>query len=145
MLIERAKNTTYLLWRIAVVMPIFILQRTVWWGVLTSTLLDSFRKSSENVWEANLRKLKIKLQAQLRMLRLRRVWIFQWVSSKKLIGYSNIFQGLLKGDSKSRFHTGFSHKSRPEIAWKFTQSRWMPDWSFTKSRNFFLPIPVFTL
>ena len=26
----------------------------------------------------------------------------------------------------------------------FTQSRWMPDWSFTQQRNFFIQIPVFT-
>ena len=28
---------------------------------------------------------------------------------------------------------------------KFTQSRWMPDWFFTQSRNYFHPIHVFTL
>ena len=28
---------------------------------------------------------------------------------------------------------------------KFTQSRWMPDWFFTQSRNYFHSIPIFTL
>ena len=28
---------------------------------------------------------------------------------------------------------------------KFTQSRWMPDWFFTQSRNYFHPIHAFTL
>ena len=35
-----------------------------------------------------------------------------------ILSYAPIIdRGPPKGDSKSRFHAGFSHKSRPEIAW----------------------------
>ena len=64
--------------------------------------------------------------------------------------FSAILTGAPKGGLKSRFQAGFctNHAQKlPEIYVhaKFTQSRWMPDWFFTQSRNYFPPIPVFTL
>ena len=42
-------------------------------------------------------------------------------------------------------HFSFLYKLEIHVHTKFTQSRWMSDWFFTQSRNYFHPIHVFTL
>ena len=40
--------------------------------------------------------------------------------------YNDFKTGLPNGDSKFRFHAGFSHKSRPEIAWNSCSLQFYP-------------------
>ena len=63
-----------------------------------------------------------------------------------LHGIFSIHQGKRNPALTQVFCTNHAQKL-PKIHFhaKFTQSRWMPDYSITQKRNFYYPIPVFTI